>query len=1102
MKKPQWKWLSVLLTFAMVFGLFTALPQSTNALDPLKIPDPDLAAPNAYMTHDPLNDYWLTEWKNPSIDFASAYTMDQIDLWSNIGYAKAFIAKDGVSQYPNVTIDYAYEGSDFEDDGYFYYNLYYIYFFISADSDDLTFENGYSIVDPTFAGKTINLNYSNLWYPTNVPSNGRYGYVLRVENGGDRIPYKRFDVAYDPGDHGTWSVGEETYTGLVYKDNMPWFGYSSGKDYMTEHDPGWSFTGWVDDQGTPYPYPYGVEYEVTRDVIYTAQWAPIEYTVTFTDDRGGMFWNPAAFTFSGLHYGDPTPPDPVTLGYGSWAGWNFVGWNPALASTVTENVTYIAYFDQLYYNVHYEANGGAGAPVDYNYYTVSEMVTVMHGEPTLAGYVFMGWLCQQDGNTYTEGDQVPMPGYDLTFTAKWKPVSTDTYTVTYHPGVPYSYVTASWKPVEHKDLAFGDSTPAPPADLTSDFGDHFIFNGWLVIPADDWPLDDPTDTSSCTKTDNPVLDSRFVTVTQSVVYEATYAQQSGVLIVYEPGIGGIWDYPADHYDITGNMIYEYIECLSSADYAALGENERNFPEIKPGIIKEDYIFTSWEKTSSSRDVKFDAFHGGWTGAEVWTAQWTKPTAVQYTVLLYPGEHGTFGLVDDYIDVRNLPGWGLTLADIEDSLSVDPAYDFHDPGWKFVGWDNEVDWNEPLTEDVIITALWEAIPYDITYYLDGGENHEDNPDTYTVEDTVTLYNPYGRHGYSFHGWFTGPNGTGDKVENIPEGSIGDIELYAYWVVSDVYNVTFDPGEGAFDDGEDNLQQDGTVEAEVKDGDTAGSVKPGDPSRPGFKFVGWNTRHDGSGDGFDGDAPVDRDMTFYAVWEGIVTVNGSYAGAGNTGAGSYAVGEPVTIDAGTRSGYTFTGWTVTSGGVELANADSATTGFTMIDGPVTVTANWRANGGGYYDGGDDNGGGGGGPTGGTTTTITPIITPTTPVTTELTDQTGGDNGQTVTELPDDPEPLAPSPMPYPQTIAEGNSLELRDDGTYVELGLDGVPLGEWHWDEEIEEWVFDEYLVPMGVLPNTRDAGLPLHVSLIYAFLLAGMSLTALTGLRRRHGAHLR
>ena len=82
----------------------------------------------------------------------------------------------------------------------------------------------------------------------------------------------------------------------------------------------------------------------------------------------------------------------------------------------------------------------------------------------------------------------------------------------------------------------------------------------------------------------------------------------------------------------------------------------------------------------------------------------------------------------------------------------------------------------------------------------------------------------------------------------------------------------------------------------------------------------------------DAPVES----YAL-----TVNGSYAEA--SGAGQYAPGVQVSIHAGSRNNYSFTGWT-TLDGVTFLNAGSATTTFTMPYKAVAVTANWTYSGGG--------------------------------------------------------------------------------------------------------------------------------------------------------------
>ena len=72
---------------------------------------------------------------------------------------------------------------------------------------------------------------------------------------------------------------------------------------------------------------------------------------------------------------------------------------------------------------------------------------------------------------------------------------------------------------------------------------------------------------------------------------------------------------------------------------------------------------------------------------------------------------------------------------------------------------------------------------------------------------------------------------------------------------------------------------------------------------------------------------------------VTVKNS--AATNSGAGFYEADKTVTIYAGSRSNYTFIGWT-TSSGVTFADASKADTTFKMPAKAVEVTANWKYTG----------------------------------------------------------------------------------------------------------------------------------------------------------------
>lgn len=189
---------------------------------------------------------------------------------------------------------------------------------------------------------------------------------------------------------------------------------------------------------------------------------------------------------------------------------------------------------------------------------------------------------------------------------------------------------------------------------------------------------------------------------------------------------------------------------------------------------------------------------------------------------------------------------------------------------------------------------------------------------------------------------------------------------YEAPSTTYTITFDANGGTLA---------GASSAVTGENGTLASL-PAAPARDGYTFDGWFTQADG-GTEVTTSMVFDSDYTIHAHWTPVtpttytVTVNDSYASA--TGAGSYAAGATVTVSAGSLSGYRFTGWTVVSGGVTLANANSVATTFTMPETAVTVRANWTSNGGsgsggsgGGGGGGSSSGGGGGGSDSGATIT----------------------------------------------------------------------------------------------------------------------------------------
>ena len=117
--------------------------------------------------------------------------------------------------------------------------------------------------------------------------------------------------------------------------------------------------------------------------------------------------------------------------------------------------------------------------------------------------------------------------------------------------------------------------------------------------------------------------------------------------------------------------------------------------------------------------------------------------------------------------------------------------------------------------------------------------------------------------------------------------------------------------------------------------------------GWRFTGQWLRKDGDGTALT-DAnllaeTINDNVTYIAQMEKVqpseyaVAVNASYADV--TGAGSYAEGTVVTIDAGQRPGYRFTGWQSDDPELTLADAAQSTTSFTMPGHDVTLTATWQ-------------------------------------------------------------------------------------------------------------------------------------------------------------------
>ena len=222
-------------------------------------------------------------------------------------------------------------------------------------------------------------------------------------------PETTYTVTYTDG-----VVGVEVFEDVVH-ENLP---YGTKTPAFYAKDPtrkGYVFTGW-----NP-----AVAAIVTGDATYTAVWEEDangngtpdkeeeKYTVSYTDgvENEEIF---ADQVYGNLLSGTATP---AFNGTPTRAGYKFLGWEPTVAETVTENATYVAQWEKLYTVTYTDGVDGKAFKDDVHSDLEKDTPTPAFsgGTPTRKGFVFDGWN-PEVAETVTE---------DVTYTAQWKPVQPD-----------------------------------------------------------------------------------------------------------------------------------------------------------------------------------------------------------------------------------------------------------------------------------------------------------------------------------------------------------------------------------------------------------------------------------------------------------------------------------------------------------------------------------------------------------------------------------------------------------------------------------------------------------------------------------------------------
>ena len=244
------------------------------------------------------------------------------------------------------------------------------------------------------------------------PANPPAGLKEKTVNGWTNLKcmvYDKYQVVYFQSEEALrdFQNDHSKTEGRLYSTTAPFGSTLPTADAPTPTRTGYTFKFWSRE---------GQNGDVTGQTVngwtnLYAVWEKNTYTVTYTDGVNGEAFADQVYT---AKYEDATP---AFEGTPTRADYKFLGWEPTVAETVTENATYVAQWEKLYTVTYTDGVGEKAFEDDVHSDLEKDTPTpAFSGDtPTRKGFVFDGWT-PEVAETVTE---------DVTYTAQWKPVQPD-----------------------------------------------------------------------------------------------------------------------------------------------------------------------------------------------------------------------------------------------------------------------------------------------------------------------------------------------------------------------------------------------------------------------------------------------------------------------------------------------------------------------------------------------------------------------------------------------------------------------------------------------------------------------------------------------------
>ena len=460
------------------------------------------------------------------------------------------------------------------------------------------------------------------------------------------------------------------------------------------------------------------------------------------------------------------------------------------------------------YNITYVTNGGTiSNPSAFSQYTQGVGITLpTSSQITKTGYVFGGWYKEESLTTGPYGSIGTSATGNKTFYAKW---DASHYTVTYVTNG--GYITNS---AAYTGYNYGEGLTFPKAGQVTRSG--YTFKGWY--------------------SDSALTLGPYSGLSKTATGNKTYYAK--------------WEANSQTYSVMLNRNGGTIKSGNITSYTyGVGAT------LPTDVTKTGCVFKGWYTTSDFSGSPVTNISSTDSGNKTFYAKWD----TAYYNLTIGTDGGRWKSGGSSTKVYSVP----YLAYLTNYLEDVEKTGFHLEGWA-VGntvyltkteTPNKVSYN--VTSDVYVEPAWRGNTYYLTFDnspASGGIKYMARFD----QDLPSFSIPT-RSGYTFGGYYSGKNGTGNQYYNSNGVAVrkydqpNDFTIYAYWIdTAPYYTLSFNSMGGT-----------SCSSRSLRAGSVIDSLCT--PSKSGYTFGGWYTSSYGNGSRVENNTySISNNMTLYARW----------------------------------------------------------------------------------------------------------------------------------------------------------------------------------------------------------------------------------------------